>query len=152
MRRAARLLSVFAVAGVLAGCQGAGDIAITDARIGAPAGPNAALYFTASNGGGESDALIGASTDVSGDAEIHETTHAADGTMGMRPVTGLELAAGETLTLEPGGLHVMLIGVEPLEEGDRVAVTLQWESAGEMQVEAEVVSPAETMSDEHDDG
>jgi copper(I)-binding protein len=46
----------------------------------------------------------------------------------------------------------MLIDVEPLDEGDRVTVTLHWESAGDMEVEAEVVSPAETVGESHDDG
>jgi periplasmic copper chaperone A len=139
-------------AGVLVtGCQGSEGIDVTEARVGAPTGPNAALYFTASNDESEPDVLIGVSTEVAGTAELHETTHGDDGTMGMRPVTSLDLPAGETLTLEPGGLHVMLIDVSPLEEGDRISVTLHWQSAGEMGVEAEVVSPADTMAG-HDDG
>jgi periplasmic copper chaperone A len=150
MRWPAVLLAL--AAGVLVtACQGAKGIDITEARVGAPTGPNAALYFTASNDGGEPDVLNGVSTDVAGTAEIHETTHGEDGTMGMRPVTSLDLPAGETLTLEPGGLHVMLIDVAPLEEGERISVTLHWQSAGEMGVEAEVVSPADTMAG-HDDG
>ena len=148
MRRSA--VVALLIAAVVAGCQGSGGIAVTDARVGAPAGPNAALYFTASNEGGEPDVLVGASTDVAGAAEIHETTHDDDGTMGMRPVTSLDLSVGETLTLEPGGLHVMLMDVTPLDEGERISVTLQWQSAGEVEVEAEVVSPADTLG--HDDG
>jgi copper(I)-binding protein len=152
MRRAVAVLCALAVVGLVTGCQGPGGIAVTHARVGVPAGPNAALYFTAANEGGETDVLIGASSDVAGGVEIHETTQAEDGTMRMRPVTGLDLPAGETLTLEPGGLHVMLIDVEPLEEGEDIAVTLHWESAGDMEVEAEVVSPAETVTDEQDHG
>jgi copper(I)-binding protein len=69
--------------------------------------------------------------------------------MGMRPLASLDLPAGETLTLEPGGLHVMLIDVTPLAEGERISVTLHWQMAGDLEVEAEVVSPADTMG--HDD-
>jgi len=149
MKRPALFLAL--AAGVLVtGCLGSEGIDVTEARVGAPTGPNAALYFTASNDGDEPDVLIGVSTDVAGTVELHETTHGDDGTMGMRPVTSLDLPAGETLTLEPGGLHVMLIDVEPLEEGDRITVTLHWQSAGEMGVETEVVSPADTMG--HGDG
>jgi len=151
MRRLAVVSCALAAAAVLvAGCQASGGIDVTEARVGAPTGPNAALYFTASTEGGEPDVLIGVSTDVAGNAEIHETTHAEDGTMGMRPVPSLDLPAGETLTLEPGGLHVMLMDVTPLDEGERISVTLQWQSAGEVEVEAEVVSPADTLG--HDDG
>jgi copper(I)-binding protein len=139
------------IAGVLVACQASGGITVTDARVGAPAGPNAALYFTASNEGGDADVLIGASTDVAETVELHETTQ-DDGTMGMRPVSDLVLPVGEILTLQPGGFHVMLIDVEPLDEGDRVTVTLHWESAGDMEVEAEVVSPAATVGESHDDG
>ncbi|HEU4895894.1 MAG TPA: copper chaperone PCu(A)C [Acidimicrobiia bacterium] len=134
------------IAGIVTGCQGGGGIEVTDARIGAPTGPNAALYFTATNGGGEPDVLVGAGTDVAASVEVHETTHGDDGTMGMRPVAGVDLPAGKTLTLEPGGFHVMLLDVEPLEEGEVVTVTLRWQSAGEMEVEAVVVSPAETAT------
>jgi periplasmic copper chaperone A len=149
VRRPALLLALAAV--LVTGCQGSAGIDVTEARVGAPTGPNAALYFTASNDDSEPDVLIGVSTEVAGSAELHETTRGDDGTMGMRPVTGLDLPSGETLTLEPGGLHVMLIDVEPLEEGDRISVTLHWQSAGEMGVEAEVVSPADTMAGHDDD-
>jgi periplasmic copper chaperone A len=152
MRRAVAVSCALAVVGLVTACQGPGGIAVTHARVGVPAGPNAALYFTASNEGGETDVLTGASSDVAGAVEIHETTQADDGTMGMRPVTGLDLPAGETLTLEPGGLHMMLIDVEPLEEGDNIVVTLHWQSAGDVEVEADIVSPAETVTDEQDHG
>lgn len=140
------------IAVVLVGCQASAGITVTDARVGAPAGPNAALYFTASNESGEADVLIGVSTDIADTVELHETTHDDDGTMRMGPVSDLVLPVGEILTLQPGGLHVMLIDVGPLDEGDRVIVTLHWESAGDMEVEAEVVSPAETVGEGHDDG
>jgi periplasmic copper chaperone A len=152
MRPAVAVSCALALVGLITGCQGPDGISVEHARVGVPAGPNAALYFTASNEGGETDVLVGASSGVAHAVEIHETTQADDGTMGMRPVTGLDLPAGETLTLEPGGLHVMLIDVEPLEEGDIIAVTLHWQYAGDMEVEAEVVSPAETVTDEQDHG
>lgn len=147
MRRLAVILCALAAGVLVTGCQGSEGLGVTEARVGAPTGPNAALYFTASNDGRDPDVLIGVSTDVAGGVEIHETTHDEDGTMGMRPVTSLDLPAGETLTLEPGGLHVMLIDVEPLEEGERISVTLHWQSAGDTEVEAEVVSPADTMAE-----
>lgn len=147
MRRA--LVALAALATFLVGCQGPeGGIVVSEARVGAPAGPNAALYFTVTNDG-DADRLVGASTEVAESAEIHETTLDEDGTMGMAAVAGIDVGTDETVVLEPGGLHVMLLGVDRLEEGETVSVTLRWERAGELDVSADVVSPAETVGHEH---
>ncbi len=125
----------------------AGPITVDQARIGEPAGPNAALYLTATSNGAP-DRLVGAETVVADVVEIHRTTVDADGVMSMERVDSLELAASGSLVLEPGGLHIMLVDVERVEAGDVVEVTLLWETAGEMTVEAEIVEPADTMSHE----
>lgn len=143
---ALRFLAVAALA-LTAGCSGETEgLQISDVRVGAPTGPNAAMYFTAS-GADEADSLRSASTDVAGEIQIHETI-SDEGTMSMRPVPRLELPAGGQLILEPGGYHLMLVGVDELEVGDTISVTLTWEVAGEMTVEAEVVDPSDTMGDE----
>ncbi|MDH3189249.1 MAG: copper chaperone PCu(A)C [Acidimicrobiia bacterium] len=133
---------------VAAACGGGDDggPTISDARIGQPTGPNAALYLTAS-GYGEADSLISVETRVSPTAEIHETMMGDDGTMSMQPVVSLELPASGDLVLEPGGYHIMLIDVERLEVGDEVDVILAWEKAGNQTIKAEVVEPAATMDD-----
>lgn len=105
----------------------------------------------------EGDTLTGASVpaDVAGTVQIHETVVADDsssdttmaagggdstattaasgmGQMTMREIDALELPAGETVTLEPGGYHIMLIDlVAPLETGQEIQVTLTFENAGE---------------------
>jgi hypothetical protein len=125
----------------------AGEIVITDARLGRPTGPNAALYLTAANDG-PSDRLLGVETDLAAAVEIHETVTETDGTMAMRALTSLELAEGDTLVLEPGGLHLMLVDVARLEVGDTVAVTLVWEKAGPLPIQADVVDPSDTLGDD----
>jgi periplasmic copper chaperone A len=130
---------------VLAACGGDNGPAVSDARIGQPTGPNAAMYFTAT--GTEADRLVGASTAVASSVQIHESTMNDDGSMGMDAVDGLDLPAGGELVLEPGGYHLMLLDVEPLELGDEVDVTLTWEKTGDMVVKAEVVDPAMTMGE-----
>jgi len=122
-------------------------ITVTQARIGAPTGPNAALYMVIQAGDGD-DRLISAETEVANAVELHETTASQDGATGMRAVDGLDLPAGSDLVLEPGGHHLMLIDVEPLGVGQTVDVTLVWETAGSMTVVAEVVDPADTMEDD----
>ena len=133
---------------VAAGCGGGtAGLQISDARVGAPTGPNAAMYFTA-KGADEADSLRSATTDVAGEIQIHETVVSDEGTMSMRSVPRLELPAGGQLVLEPGGYHLMLVQVDELEVGDTISVTLTWEVAGEMTVEAEVVDPSDTMGEE----
>jgi periplasmic copper chaperone A len=145
MGRLTNLLGVVLFGILATGCGSIPEgIAIDDARIGQPTGPNAALYLTATSEGGP-DRLVAASTDVAAGVEIHRTT-TEDGVMNMQRIDGLDLPAGEALVLEPGGLHLMLLDVARLDVGAVVEVTLIWETAGKMTVEAEVVEPADTMS------
>jgi hypothetical protein len=133
----------------LTGCGGGAEgVQISEARVGAPTGPNAALYFTARGG---PDALLSASTDVAGDAQIHETVTGEEGIMSMRQVPRLEVPAGGELVLEPGGFHVMLVGIDELQVGATIEITLVWENAGEMTIEAEVVEPSDTMDEMEDE-
>lgn len=147
MRRLMSLTGSALLIGVLSTACGAdpGPITVDDVRIGEPTGPNAALYLTATSNG-DPDRLVGADTRVADVVEIHRTTIDGDGVITMERVDTLDLPATGSLVLEPGGLHVMLVDVDRLEAGDVVEVTLIWETAGEMTVEAEIVEPADTMS------
>ena len=70
------------------------------------------------------------------------STTMGGGMMTMREVERIELPAGETVVLEPGGYHVMLLDLAaPLELGDTVEVTLTFEVAGDVVVTAEVREP-----------
>lgn len=143
-----KLLLVTMATMLVAACGGSdGGIDVTEIRMGQPTGPNAALYFVATNNGDTDDFLVGATTDVASAVEIHETTMGDDGSTGMQPVESLAVSAGGSLELEPGGYHLMLVDVERMEVGDTVDITLTWEKAGEMAVKAEVVDPADTMGD-----
>lgn len=92
-------------------------------------------YATITNTGSEPDRLVAASTDVSARVEVHEMGM-TEGVMRMRELEGgLELPPGETVKLEPGGYHIMFMGLNaPLKKGEMVAVTLQFEKAGEIEV------------------
>jgi len=93
------------------------------------------------------DALMGASVpaEIAGTVEIHETAMSTpdmgEGTesMTMAPVESIELPAGETVALEPGGYHVMLLDlVQPLVTGESFEVTLSFETGEDVTVTAEV--------------
>jgi copper(I)-binding protein len=97
-----------------------------------------AAYLEIKTGAGTSDRLIGAKSPVAGRAEIH--THIAEGdVMRMRRVEALPLPPGKSHVLAPSGDHVMLFDLErPLKEGDSIKLTLVFEKAGEIEVDASV--------------
>ena len=75
--------------------------------------------------------------DAMGDDEMGDDM--SGGMMQMVPVDEIPVPAGETVALEPGGYHIMLLDLAaPLEVGDTIEVTLTFETAGEMVLEAEV--------------
>lgn len=100
---------------------------------------NGAVYMTLKNEGAEDDALVGAKTDVAKTVELHETKMDENDVMKMSPVPNIPIPAGGSVTLKPGGLHVMLIGMQKeLAAGDKISLTLTFEKAGPMTIEAEV--------------
>lgn len=96
-------------------------------------GGTGAGYLTIRNAGTVPDRLLSAATPLAGRVELH--THVPDGeVMRMRQVEGIDLPAGQSVTLLPGGLHLMLIGlIQPLRQGEAVLVTLIFERAGTVQ-------------------
>lgn len=74
--------------------------------------------------------LVGGSAEIAGMVEVHEVVM-LDGEMKMQPKDGgILIKSGEKVTLEPGGLHVMLMGLkQAILEGDEVTLTLDFEGA-----------------------
>ena len=101
-----------------------------------PVAPVLAGYITIVNTGTEADRLIGGSTLVAERLELHESS-IVDGVARMRPAKqGLKIAAGETLGLQPGGAHIMLVNPKQRPaEGEKFKATLQFEKAGPVEVE-----------------
>ncbi|MFO1128225.1 MAG: copper chaperone PCu(A)C [Rhodospirillales bacterium] len=121
-----------------------GDIAIDHpwARASAGTATVGAAYMRISTKGATGDRLVGASSPVAGEAELH--THIAEGdVMRMRPVEGIEVEPGKPAELKPGGLHVMLMSLKaPLKEGETFPLTLDFAKAGKVTVEVAVQSVA----------
>lgn len=135
-----------------------GDVEITGAwaRTSPSMASMGAAYMTITSASG--DRLLGAAVDASiaAAAEVHEvvatessdssmsmgsdTSMAMDsGEMTMREVESVEIPAGESVVLQPGGYHVMLIDlVAPLEVGTTFDVVLTFETAGDVVVTVEV--------------
>jgi hypothetical protein len=84
------------------------------------------------------DRLIGAKSPVAGRVEIHTHLH-EDGVMKMRQIPAIALKPGAAHLLKPSGDHVMLMDLkQPLKEGDVVKITLVFEKAGEIAIDATV--------------
>jgi len=138
MKRLIALL-LSAVVSSTAGAEGlvAGDAWV---RATPPGSRVAAVYLSVDNQGATADRLLSVATPVAERAEVHETVHEGQ-VVRMRRVEVLEIAAAGTLSLEPGGRHLMLLGLKaPLVEGARVPLMLRFEHAGELAVEAIVVA------------
>jgi copper(I)-binding protein len=98
-----------------------------------------AVYLNLVNETGSADALVGAESPAAAKVEVHETSADASGQMAMHPVEKIALPDGGTVALEPGGYHIMLIDLTgELMAGDKVEVTLQFETAPDLIVTAEV--------------
>jgi periplasmic copper chaperone A len=98
-------------------------------------------YMTITNRGAEADRLIGVSSPVANQIEVHQM--AMDkGVMSMRPVPGgLEIKPGQTVVLNPESFHLMLIGLkQPLAQGAQVKATLEFAKAGKLDIEYVVES------------
>ncbi len=135
------LLSLAITAGAQAEEVKAGDLVISHGWARAtPGGAKVAGgYLTIENKGANADKLIGGSTDAAAKFEVHEMSM-NNGVMRMHPVEGgLTIPPGKTVTLAPGGYHVMMMDLKhPLKQGDKVPVTLQFEKAGKASLSLDV--------------
>lgn len=124
----------------LAGEAKLGALEIKDAwaratPVKAPAG---GAFITVVNTGATTDNLLSASADVAKTVELH--THITQGdVMRMVAVDSVEVPAGKSVAMAPGGLHVMLIGLkEPLKEGTSFPLELTFAQAGKVTVTVDV--------------
>jgi copper(I)-binding protein len=119
----------------------AGDLVISQAWSRATPGgaKTGGGFLTIENKGNAPDRLVAVSGDFAGKIEVHEMA-VKNGVMTMRPVeNGLTIEPGKTVTLAPGGYHLMMLDLKaPLKQGDKLPVTLQFEKAGTVAVTLDV--------------
>jgi len=119
----------------------AGDLVISQAWSRATPGgaKTGGGFLTIENKGGAPDRLVAVSGDFAGKIEVHEMA-VKNGVMTMRPLeSGLIIEPGKTVTLAPGGYHLMMLDLKaPLKQGDKLPVTLQFEKAGKVAVTLDV--------------
>ena len=115
-----------------------GSIDVKDAWARATPGKaqNGAAYLTIQSA--TPDRLTSVSTPVAKEAQLHTMTMQGD-VMKMRPLAALDLPAGQPVTLQPGGTHIMLMGLkEPLRPGQSFPLTLHFAKGGPLEVNVTV--------------
>ncbi|MEQ1769940.1 MAG: copper chaperone PCu(A)C [Devosia sp.] len=115
----------------------AGDLSITGAftRAMLPGARTAGGYLVIENKGSSADRLLGGSSLAAGTIQMHQMS-VVDGVMKMGAVDGgLDIPAGGSVTLGPGGFHLMMMDIgTPFKEGECLEIKLQFETAGEVPV------------------
>ena len=119
------------------------------ARASAGAAKNGAAYLTIT-GKGAPDRLTAVESPAADKVQLHESID-DKGVMKMRPVPALALEPGKTVTLAPGGYHIMMMGLKaPLKAGDTFPMTLRFEHAPPLTVSVTVEArPAAGMDHSH---
>lgn len=118
----------------------AASITVTDAWVKAVDSGMTAAFGEIANTSDADITIVSATTAASDAVELHETVTNDDGTMAMQPKEGgFVVPAGGTLTLEPGGNHIMFMGVtSALKPGQTVPVTLKLSDGSTLEMDAVV--------------
>ena len=148
MKRLTSLAAVLALAAAAFPAQahgfrlGALAIGHPYARATVPGQPAGAGYLKLDNQGPADERLLGASAaTVAERVELHTMAMEGD-VMRMRSPDAIDLPAGGSVELKPGGTHLMLVGLKaPLKAGDKFPLTLRFEKAGQVEVVVNVEAP-----------
>ena len=128
--------------GVLVACgddsAGSDAIKVSNARARFTTTDVGAVYFDVrSTGAG--DRLVGASATIAGDTQIHEIVSEGGSSMMRQVEAGIAIDPGGHVALQPGGYHVMVLGVDDIPEpGTTFELVLEFERAGRMTVTVHV--------------
>jgi copper(I)-binding protein len=154
MRKIAVLL--FALP-ILAGCSSAPALEAKDMWVKSSEmstqGGMTAVYGTLTNNTDQDVTLVGGATEIAGVVEVHEMAM-IDGEMKMQQIDGgLVIPAGQSVVLEPGGNHLMLMMLKSdLMAGQEISVTFDFDGAEDLVVAGIVAKPAEGGDEEYHSG
>ena len=105
-----------------------------------PGQPNSAAFLMLMNNSATDHAVVGGESPVAKVVELHEHIH-QNGMMKMRQIPRIEVKANSKTVLQPGGLHIMLIGLkQELKKGEKVSLTLKFDDGSTKTIEAPVRS------------
>jgi len=135
-----------APAGKALSCDLSGEVKISDAWVRAQPDSQgmSAAYFSLCNGTDEAITLASAASPAATMVDIHVTTKDASGAMAMQPAGEILVMPGEVALFEPGGRHLMLMGLKgPIESGAEVELTLALKDGAAVAARAIAKTPAE---------
>ncbi len=99
-----------------------------------------AAYMTIRNSGTKEITLTTMRADVSANVSIHKTEVDSNGVSKMSPQKSVNIPAGESISLEPGGLHAMMMNLRaPLNEGSEFPLTLMFKNGEEITISVPVL-------------
>jgi len=144
------MLWLVAAAGALTACSApapgepvvAGDLRLTEALARpAPAGSTSIVFLRIENLGDEADALLGVACEIAAACELY-ALRSQDDMVFEESLAGLEIPPGSEINLESGHVAIRMVALRTgLSPGDRVTLVLDFELAGEVRIEAEVIAP-----------
>jgi periplasmic copper chaperone A len=152
-----KLLALVALAPLLAGCASTGSVEITDYWVKSSemstTGGMTAVYGTITNTTDQDVVLVGGATEVAGVVEVHEMSMIG-GEMKMQEIDGgLTIPAGSSVTLEPGGNHLMLMMLQSdVVAGEKIEVLFDFEGAEDITLSDVMAKPAEGGDEEYHSG
>ena len=126
-------------------------ITVSDAyaRATPPNAPTSAIFLKMTNASEHEMSLTSASTPAAGRVELHTMLMDGD-VMQMRQVKQIEVAAGKTVELKPGGLHLMLFDLQTkFAEGEEVELTLVFSDGSQQQLTVPVKKVMHKMKHHH---
>lgn len=101
----------------------------------------AAAYLLIKNTGTLNDRLLNVSADFADMLMLHKSSVDENGVARMEMVMAIDVPAGQQVELKPGGYHILIQGLKPgIKAGDTVTLTLQFEQAGAISVQAQVTN------------
>ncbi|MGE6605553.1 copper chaperone PCu(A)C [Halomonas sp. NPDC076908] len=116
------------------------DVTQPWARATPPGAAAGGGFLTITNHGSVDDRLVGASAAITDQVEIHTMEMVGDVMRMQHLPGGIEIPAGETVTLAPGGLHLMFMALpSPIEEDQPIPLTLEFQHAESIETELQVV-------------
>lgn len=124
------------------------------ARATVPGQKAGGAFLKIENRGRSADRLLSATAPAErvGRTEMHSMRMEGN-VMRMREIAAIDIPAGQTVALEPGGLHLMLLGLtSPLQAGEKLPLVLTFEKAGTVTVEVHVEAVSAAPAKNPDDG
>ena len=142
MKKTLRVLIVLLGLGLVAcGSSEQDTVTVSDVwgRPSPASAANAAFYMNIHNNAQVQDSLSKAEIDICERTELHQTMIDDAGVMRMEHTERIDIPSGEIVSLEPGGYHVMCMGLQSqLQAGDQILITLSFAESGDLQVQAEI--------------